>query len=95
MRDNRGAAASEYALIVALMGAGLYIATTFITAAVSSQMDIRTVGPGGRVYVCVENCQFEYKDYCIAAPRRDQTPVIRWEPALPAGAACINGVPTS
>jgi pilus assembly protein Flp/PilA len=39
IRDDRGAVAAEYALIVALIGAGVTLATTNLGAAISSAFD--------------------------------------------------------
>lgn len=98
-RDQRGVAVAEYALILALVGAFMALASLALGRAVASQMEIANYGPDGVRHVCTSNCQFDYVDYCAAVVHMDDTPGLTkptFSPALSSNAACnASGVPTS
>lgn len=68
LRDTSGASAAEYALILATIGMAVAIAALILgprlAAAANPTASFR--GPGGAVYRCTANCQFEDHTYCGA-----------------------------
>jgi Flp pilus assembly pilin Flp len=93
-RDQRGVAAAEYALILAVLGGLFALASLGLGRAVASQMQIATYSPGGTRYVCTDRCQMEYEDYC-AAVDASKAGLATFSPALPTSAKCTNGLAVS
>lgn len=96
-RNQSGAAAAEYALILALLGGALGLGSIVLGHSVSAQMGITAYGPDGTAYVCTANCQFDFKDYCSAIAHQGEPVGIRptFSPALPNGAKCNGETPIS
>lgn len=93
--DESGASASEYALILMIVGGAMGIASIALGASVKSVMDVSTVGPNGTVYVCTANCQAEYVDYCaVVSHKNDVNPPV-FSPSFPSGASCSGETPIS
>lgn len=85
-RDTRGASAAEYALIVAIIGAPLAIAALVFGDRIGNVMPntSRVYGPGGTIYTCTANCQYEDLNYCSAHRPQPGEPGPVFSPALPA-----------
>lgn len=85
LRDQRGAAAAEYALLLAIVGGTMALASTALGGAVSNAGAIQATGADGKVYTCTANCQFNDQDICWAMWRsKEETPAPTFTPALPA-----------
>jgi hypothetical protein len=65
-RDTRGSVAAEYALIVALVGGGLALASATLGHAVKEAGEIHNFGPDGVKHVCTSNCHYADYDYCYS-----------------------------
>lgn len=91
IRDESGAAAAEYGLILACLGGVIALASLGLGAASSTAMDWRhTTGPDGVVHTCTANCKFIYQDYCQTIHDIGTgmaTPAPTFVPALPSSDA--------
>lgn len=88
LKDRSGAAAAEYALILAVIGGSIVLASQALGGAIQRAGEIQTIGPGGTAYRCTSNCQYDYKDYCaLVSHKNDASPPVT-VPALPSGAKC-------
>lgn len=96
-RDQSGSTATEYALLLALLGGALGLASIALGHSVEAQMGTTAYGPDGTAYVCKTNCQFDFKDYCSAIAHQNEPVAMRptFSPALPAGAKCNGETPIS
>lgn len=98
LRDQSGASAAEYALILGTFGVALAFASTTLGLSLKPAMGITAYGPGGTAYTCTANCQFDFKDYCSAIMARNEPADFSpptFSPALPAGAKCNGETPVS
>lgn len=98
LRDESGAAAAEYALILGALGVGIALASMALGVSIRPLMSITAYGPGGVAYVCTANCQEDFKDYCAAVAAMNEPPSMNpptFSPALPSGAKCDGETPVS
>lgn len=98
LRDQSGASAAEYALILGTFGVGIGLASMALGLSIKPALGITAYGPDGTSYVCTANCQFDFKDYCAALTARNEPPSMNpptFSPALPTGGKCNGETPVS
>jgi Flp pilus assembly pilin Flp len=97
IRDASGASAAEYALIVALIGAPIVLASMAFGPPVRTVMGVRTIGPDGVEHVCVSgSCSPVVADYCEAVFETKVIPANPppvFVPALGSDAECDGSTP--
>lgn len=93
LRDDSGASAAEYALILLAFGAPVALAAVALGNPIRNASYIRNFGPDGAVHRCTANCQYDYMDYCAAVSHlNDPAPPV-FSPAITG--TCVNGIPVS
>lgn len=67
LKDTRGLAAAEYALILLFIAIPMLIASLTLDPALGGLMDwTYTTDHNGKVYHCTANCHYDEQDYCLA-----------------------------
>lgn len=97
LRDESGASAAEYALILGAFGGAIFFASMALGVSIKPAMSVTAYGPDGTAYVCTANCAMDYKDYCAAIAHKDDTGPLAatFSPKLPAGGKCNGETPIS